>query len=727
MVSSAISSESLLKLVQAGIVSSLSQWPGQILFLLADLGVLGSVLGLVLNPRHHKKKAALLKAARAFTVGDLDHRLPPPGRGKWRELTRTLNHLADRLQANALSLGEWEKIFDIIPDQIMVLDLKQRVTCLNRAAAEYLGLSPEEALGRPCYELVHSRAAAPPACPFTRALKEGVQKQYEFYSEARGRHFLVSVDILRNQAGEIVGAVHVSRDITAFKEMQGELVETSGFLNQVIESAPLAITVVNREGRFTRANPQFSREYGYAPSEVIGRHYSELYACEAEMGQLLAELRERGEVLGRQVRFRHREGREVHTRISIRKLYGARGELLGSVGLGRNISEEVSLRRQLEQAQKLEAIASLAGGLAHNFNNLLMVITGLTSLMLARLKPGHPLYEDLREIENQVRTGRELTQRLLTFARSAHSEIQPLDLNGLVAATAGMFARTHPDLAIVSELSRDLPAVAGDPGQLQQVLMNLLINAWQAMPGGGQITLSTRVVTLEDWQDPAWELKPGPYVELSVRDTGSGMDEETLDCLFEPFFTTKAPGQGTGLGLPSAYRIVKGHGGAIQVQSQKGEGSTFTLLLPASATPFQAPAFPEGRLILGQGTILAVEDDAVLRQVATRLLQKLGYRVLEAANGQRALEIFQERQGEIDLVLLDLVMPGLSGFQTLERLRALQPRVRVLLCSGHGEAPGDHLPPDVGFLPKPYSLEFLSQKVAEILQDGQRLGPGPDA
>jgi PAS domain S-box-containing protein len=726
MVRSVISPESLFKLVQAGIDSSLSLWPGSVLFLLAGLGVLGSVLGLVLSPRHHKKKAALLKAARAFTVGDLAHRLPPPGRGKRRELARTLNQLAARLKENALSRGEWEKIFDIIPDQIMVLDMEQRVTRLNRAAAEYLGLSPEEALGRPCYELINGRTAAPPACPFTQAVKEGVQKQYEFYSEARGRHFLATVDILGNEAGEIVGAVHVARDITAFKEMQRELVETSSFLNQVIESAPLAITVANREGRFTRVNPQFTAEYGYAAEEILGRHFSELYASEAEMGQLLAELRQRGEVLGRQVRFRHREGREVPTRISIRKLYGAGGELLGSVGLGRNISEEVSLRRQLEQAQKLEAIASLAGGLAHNFNNLLMVITGLTSLMLARLEPGHHLYGDLVEIDNQVRIGRELTQRLLTFARGARSEIQPLDLNELVAATAGMFARTRPDLAIVHELSRDLPAVAADPGQLQQVLMNLLINAWQAMPQGGQITLSTRPVTLEDWQDPAWELKPGPYVELSVRDTGSGMDEETLERLFEPFFTTKAPGQGTGLGLASAYRIVKGHGGAIQVQSQKGQGSTFTLLLPVSAAPLQAPTFPEGRLILGQGTILTVEDDAVLRQVATRLLQKLGYRVLEAPNGQRALEIFQERQGEIDLVLLDLVMPGLSGFQTLKRLRALQPRVRVLLCSGHGEAPGDHLPPDVGFLPKPYSLEFLSQKVAEVLQ-GQRLGPGPAA
>jgi two-component system cell cycle sensor histidine kinase/response regulator CckA len=345
-----------------------------------------------------------------------------------------------------------------------------------------------------------------------------------------------------------------------------------------------------------------------------------------------------------------------------------------------------------------------------------MIIMGLASLMSAKIDPSHPFYADLQEIENQVQAGRELIQKLLTFARGTRFQVQPVDVNELVQVTADMFGRTRPDLQIVQELSRNLPPAAADPGQMQQVLMNLLINAWQAMPEGGKITITTRSINLKGGQDQPWELKPGAYMELSLSDTGVGMEAETLDHLFEPFFTTKAPGQGTGLGLASAYRIIKSHGGAIQVKSERGHGSTFTILLPVSQTPPQVLAPRQGQIITGQGTILAVDDEPVLRQVAARLLKSLGYRVLEAPSGQRAIEIFKEHGGRIDLVLLDLVMPGLNGFQTLERLRALHPRVRVLLCSGHGDAQDDNLPPEVAFISKPYSLELLSQKVAETLQ-----------
>jgi CheY-like chemotaxis protein len=276
-----------------------------------------------------------------------------------------------------------------------------------------------------------------------------------------------------------------------------------------------------------------------------------------------------------------------------------------------------------------------------------------------------------------------------------------------------MFARTRAELNIHLDLAPDLPAVEGDPSQVQQVLMNLLINAWQAMPAGGEITIQTWVRDLTDWQDPAWEVQPGPYVCLSVEDTGVGMDEETISRLFEPFFTTKMAGQGSGLGLASAQRIIKNHRGAIQVSSRKGQGSTFTLLLPASPSPPQVRLPQKGRPVLGQGTILVVDDEPLLRDVAARLLQGLGYRVLTAPGGESALEILQEKNGEIDLVFLDLFMPGLSGLQTWEQLRTLYPQVRVLFSSGYGEE--EKLPPGADFLSKPYSLETLSQKVAAAL------------
>jgi two-component system cell cycle sensor histidine kinase/response regulator CckA len=247
---------------------------------------------------------------------------------------------------------------------------------------------------------------------------------------------------------------------------------------------------------------------------------------------------------------------------------------------------------------------------------------------------------------------------------------------------------------------------------VQQVLMNLLINAWQAMPQGGEITLETRAVHLTDWYDHTWELEPGPYVCLSVTDTGMGMEEETVCHLFKPFFTTKEPGQGSGLGLASAHRIMKHHRGAIQVKSKPGEGSTFSLFFPASsALPLDITP-EEKQLISGQGTILVVEDEPTLRRVAGKLLEKLGYQVLEATCGERALEIFAERHGDIDLILLDLIMPGLNGMQTLARLRDLDPHVRVILCSGMDETNEEDLPAGVSFIPKPVPLEILSQKVA---------------
>jgi two-component system, cell cycle sensor histidine kinase and response regulator CckA len=380
-----------------------------------------------------------------------------------------------------------------------------------------------------------------------------------------------------------------------------------------------------------------------------------------------------------------------------------------------NISEEISLQRQLEQAQKQEVIATLAGGLAHNFNNLLMIIMGLTSLMLAKISPEHPAHADLKDIEGQVRAGREITRKLLAFRRVSDFETQPLNLNNLVEATADMFGRTRQELLIQKKLARKLPAVEVDSGQIQQVLMNLFINAWQAMSHGGTITLETRAAELTDWHDQTWDLEPGPYVILSVTDTGTGMDEDTVGNLFKPFFTTKEPGQGSGLGLASAYRIMKNHRGAIQVTSIPGEGSTFTLLFPASAALPLDTAPEERQIVPGQGTILVVEDDPTLRRVAGKLLEKLGYRVIEATSGEGALKIFADHNEDIDLVLLDVIMPGLNGMQTLARLRDLDPQVRVILCSGMEDTPERNLPDGVSFIAKPVPLEILSQKVAAAL------------
>ena len=702
-----------LNLSQALLDVRLSQFHRYILIFLVIIGTLGVVSSLTLVRHLTRQLNSLTEAAEAYNAGDLDYRLPQEGSDELGRLAQTLNQMAVSLKENTISKIEWENTFNIIPDQIMVLDTNQRILRLNRAAAAFFALPPEEAIGRPCYELMHQTLAPSPSCIFRQALEHGLESQIECCMESRDRSFLVTLTPMQDQEGKIIGGVHVARDITTHKQMEKELTKTSQYLNHLIESAPLAVGVVNREGFFTHANPQAFKEYGYAPEEIMGAHYSRLYASEGERQQVLAELREKGEVLHRQVYLRHKDGHLVPSRISIRKLWGDDGELLGSVTLGSNISEEINLQHQLAKAQRQEAIATLAGGLAHNFNNLLTVILGLTSLMLCKVTPEDPLYGDLQNVENQALAGQEITKKLLTFCRPTLNVMQPMDLNHLVQVTADMFAPTRAELNVHLDLAPDLPAVEGDPGQVQQVLMNLLINAWQAMPAGGEIAIRTWVRDLTDWQDPAWEVQPGSYVCLSVKDTGVGMDEETISRLFEPFFTTKAAGQGSGLGLASAQRIIKNHRGAIQVSSQEGQGSTFTLLLPASPSPPQFRLPQKGCPVPGQGTILVVDDEPLLRNVAARLLEGLGYLALTAPDGESALKILREEDGKIDLVLLDLFMPGLSGLQTWEQLRALYPGVRVLFSSGYGEE--EKLPPGADFLPKPYSLETLSQKVAAAL------------
>ncbi|MEW6660319.1 MAG: PAS domain S-box protein [Thermodesulfobacteriota bacterium] len=704
-----------VNLSQALIDIRISQFQKEVFLFLGGIGLLGLLVSLSLARRQTREVAALTAAAEAYNRGDLDYRTPDPGPDELGQLAHTLNLMAASLQENTVSRAEWENTFNVIPDQIMLLDAEQRVIKVNRAAADYMGISPEEAVGRKCYELMHPSQAPSVSCGFVQTLRDGTRSQMEFCSLDNRSTFLVTVDPLRNREGKIIGAVHVARDITIFKKVQEDLAQSSHFLEHIIEFAPLAVAVVNAQGLYTQINRQFLTEYGYVPEDVLQQPYWLIYASRKERLQLMRELRENGEILSRLAQVKHKDGRVVPTRISIRNLWGANGELLGSVAMGRNIADELHLQRQMEQVQKLEAVATLSGGLAHNFNNLLTVIMGLTNLMMSKIGPDHPFYPDLREIELQVRAGRELTENLLTFTQDTRFETQSLALNDLIQGTVAIFARTRRDIQVALDLAPDLPPVEADPGQMQQALMNLLINAWQAMPQGGTISIISQAVTVAEWQDTVWPLKPGLYASFAVIDTGVGMDEKTMDHIFEPLFTTKPPGQGTGLGLASVYHIIKYHQGAIQVQSGKGQGSTFSIFLPVSQTQPEVLAPKDRRIVYGRGTILVVDDEPALRRVAARLLEKLGYRVIQAAGGEKAVELFRDGSPGIDLVLMDMIMPGMNGIQTMERIRNLHPQVPIILCSGYGDGKSKSLPPDVGYLSKPYTLDVLSQKVAGAL------------
>jgi signal transduction histidine kinase/FixJ family two-component response regulator len=381
-------------------------------------------------------------------------------------------------------------------------------------------------------------------------------------------------------------------------------------------------------------------------------------------------------------------------------------------------AKRADLEKQLLQAQKMEAVGTLAGGIAHDFNNLLMGIQGLSSLMLLDITSTHHHYEKLKNIEQYVLRGADLTKQLLGFARGGKYEVKPTDLNELLAKSSQMFGRTKKEISIFTKLDPEVWTVEIDQGQIEQVLLNLYVNAWQAMPGGGGLYLDTKNVILDESGPQPFYVKPGKYVQVSIADTGVGMDDRTKERIFEPFFTTKEMGRGTGLGLASAYGIIKSHGGVITVQSVKGQGTTFVIHLPASERRPEKEKTPINMLLQGHETILLVDDEEMVLNVAVEMLKRLGYKILTAQSGQEALEIFKRHKEAIDLIVLDMIMPGMSGSETYNLLKNILPDIKVLLSSGYsisGEATEILNRGCQGFIQKPFDIKQVSCKIRDIL------------
>jgi len=384
----------------------------------------------------------------------------------------------------------------------------------------------------------------------------------------------------------------------------------------------------------------------------------------------------------------------------------------------RSDEERRKLEAQLIRAQKMEAIGTLAGGIAHDFNNLMMAIQGNISLMLFDIEKGHPHYEFLRNIEKQIQSGTRLTGQLLGYARKGQYHVKTFDPNPLIEEVADAFGRTRKNIRIRKELPPGIYRLHADIGQMEQVLWNLLVNASDAMPRGGELFLQTRNVSHRDMGGKLYQPTPGAYVELTVGDTGVGMDGNTLERIFDPFFTTKGLGRGTGLGLASVFGIVKGHGGYIDVESRPGEGSRFRLYFPASERTVRLEEEKDVRMVSGRGVILLVEDEDTVLAVGAAMLRKLGYYVLEARDGLSAVAVFESNRDRIDLVILDMIMPGMSGGEVYRRLKQLKGNVKILISSGFditGEVSEILQSGCEGFIQKPYRMESLSEKVRELL------------
>ena len=399
---------------------------------------------------------------------------------------------------------------------------------------------------------------------------------------------------------------------------------------------------------------------------------------------------------------------------------GIRGLMIDITDRKRAEEDRKSLQEQLIQAQKMEAIGTLAGGIAHNFNNILMGVRGRTSLMMMGKDPSEPDCEHLKAIEEYIKNAVELTSDLLGYARGGKYEVKPTDLNRLIKHENRMFGHTRREIRVHGKYEEDLWTVEVDQNQIKQALLNLYVNAWQAMPGEGDLYVQTENTTFDTEYIKPFVITPGRYVKVSVTDTGVGMDAATRERIFEPFFSTKDVGHGSGLGLASVYGIIKNHGGFINVYSERGEGSTFNIYLPASEREAeeQDPEPKRHEIHYGQGSILLVDDEDMIVDVGKAMLERLGYRAIIARSGQEAFNLYEKQRDDIDLVILDMIMPGMGGGETFDRLREIDGDVKVILSTGYsieGKAKEIMNRGCRGFIQKPFTMEELSRKVHEAL------------
>ena len=657
-----------------------------------------------------------------------------PERPNLDELIKRVNglegenrRLKQRISAQRESEEKYRFLTENATDVIFAQDMVLNVTYVSPSAESLFGYSPEEALKLRMEDIMTPESYQRAMDSFQRAVPLAEEKkapdiplmEYE-YIRKDGSTFWgeLKVAFLYDARNRPVGSQGILRNIDKRRQTERALRDSESKFRGLFDLSPQAISLTEVEtGSLIDVNDKFCELTGYSKEEIVGCTVTELgFYSPDKRKKILEGLEKTGEIQGLEMAFTFKGG-AIGTALVFAKLIHPAGQSFILTVLY-DTSEKKRLEAQLIRAQKMEAIGKLAGGMAHDFNNLLMAVQGNVSIMLLNMAPNHPHFGMLKNIEKQVQSGVGLTRQLLGYARKGKYEVLPVDMNRLLEETMGSFSRTRKEIRVHQGLSESLFAIEADRGQLEQILLNLFINAADAMPDGGDLFIETENVDHHDMKGSLYEPKPGAYVRLRVRDTGMGMDEKTMSRIFDPFFTTKEMGRGTGLGLASVYGIVKGHGGYVDVDSERKEGTTFSLYFPASKRLIRRSPPTQSSPVEGSGTILLVDDEERVLHITAKLLGHLGYRVLEAKCGREAVELYRKNSGGIDIVVLDMIMPELSGAQTFEILKGIDPDVKVLLCSGYsitGQATDILGLGCDGFIQKPYNTNDLSRKLDEIL------------
>jgi two-component system, cell cycle sensor histidine kinase and response regulator CckA len=622
---------------------------------------------------------------------------------------------------------QYRVVAETATDVIVTIDENSTILYVNKSVERVFGYSVPELLGQPIMLLMPDYLREIHKAAIIRYTQTG-QKHINWESvELPGLHKNGQEIPLELSFGEFIKHgkryfTGIARDISERKQVEQELRKSEERYRDLVENARDIIYSHDLQGNYTSINKAGERITGYTREEALQMNLAQTVVPEYQekARQMIAKKLANEEVTIYDLEIIAKDGHQVAVEVNTR-LVLQDGVPVGVQGIARDITERKQLEEQLRQAQKMEAIGRLAGGIAHDFNNLLTVITGYSNLLL-KMSSADSLRPSLEEIKKASDRAATLTGQLLAFSRRQVLQPKILSLNAVIREMENMLqCLIGEDIQLRMELQPELANIKADPGQIEQVVMNLAVNARDAMPQGGKLTIETGYVHLtEEYIQQHIAVRPGHYIMLGVSDTGTGMDEQIQKRIFEPFFTTKAVGKGTGLGLSTVYGIVTQSGGHIWVYSEVGQGTTFKIYLPCvveSAPAYKRSAERE-EVKRGTETILLAEDEEMVRKLAREVLERYGYRVIEAANGTAALALCEQMQEPIHLLVSDVVMPELGGRELAQRLAPLHPQMKVLYMSGYTDNAIVHhgiLNSDLSFIQKPFTPEALAHKVREVL------------
>ncbi len=628
-------------------------------------------------------------------------------------------------------------LFEASPDGIIALDPDGRVTDCNPAVMQALAVeSEEQIIGRSALDFVAEDAAD----QFRRDVKHVLEGQtsrslhYEMVG-LDGRRFPVeaSANAITDEDGNPVSVVATVKDITERREAERELQQLDQFRRSIIDQANIWIHVLDRQLQPVLWNPAAAEISGVPAEEALGSDVSwdVMYPDpedHAEMHRVATEIIEDGRVLANyNTTIATRDGEQRIISWNARQLLDQDGEPLGLLAVGRDVTEHNQLEEQLRQAAKMEAVGRLAGGIAHDFNNMLTAILANVQLISMQMDRDDEQRQLLEEVQVAARRSADLTRQLLAFSRKQTMEPENVDLNALINRFEPMLERVIGEqISVLTNLDSDLGMTRADSSQITQVLMNLVVNARDAMPEGGTLTVETSNAQLDEtYAESHADVEPGQYVMLSVSDTGVGMEQDVQEHIFEPFFTTRGEEEGTGLGLATVYGIVNQSEGHIHVYSEPGSGSVFKVYLPrlvSDETADEGGSDTGEENLTGRETVLLVEDEDIVRGLIESVLGRHGHTVIAAASGEDALAMFEGRQGEIDIVVTDVVMPGMNGGELAAAVREQRPDLPVLFISGYTDNHAIHRDVDADethYLNKPFAPEKLLRRIRQILGDGE--------